>query len=318
MQRFDFMNVMAAKGASYPATRVAASTPVAANALVAFDVTYQKTFEKLDRTMVDGEPGIIRSAVYTKEAWRFEFSTYLSGSGTAGTAPGWRIPMRACGMTETIVPSGGSAGVTYSLASIHATHEWCDLSLGHALENIFAHGARGNYQIELPTGALPFIRWTFDGAYNEPTNEAMVTPVYTAQPPARPVDVANTTICTVGGAPVCLNNFTFTPGNTVTLKDDAACVKEFFITDREPAGQIVLRTPAELATFNAWQKATAGTLDPVQIQHGPAGSRITINLSGIEFDVSQPTDVDGIKYTTIAYRASHTEGNPSVGSIVVA
>ena len=318
MQRHDFMVLMAAKGANYPTSKATASTPAAANALVAFDVTYQKTHEKLDRPMIDGEPGIIRAAEYAKTAWRFEFSTYASGSGTAGTAPGWRIPMRACGMTEAIVPSGGSAGVTYTQASIHATHEWCDLSLGHALENIFTHGARGNFQLELPAGGLPFIRWTFDGCYNEPTNDAMVTPIYTAQPPAKPVDAANTTVFTIGGTSVCVSSFTHTPGNEITLKDDANCQKEFFITTRVPGGQIILRTPDELASFNAWQKATSGTLDPLQVQHGPASNRITVNLTGIEYDLTQTTSVDGFKYWTIAYRSAKPEGNPSVGSIVVA
>ena len=320
-QRFDFMNLMVAKtGTTYPTSRETASTPVAANALIAFDVTIEKTQEKLERTQVDGEPGILRSAAFAKEAWSMAFKTYLGGSGTAGTAPGWRLPMRACGMTEAIVASGGSAGVTYAQASIHAAHEWCDLRLGWALEDYFCHGARGNYEITLASNALPTIAWTFQGAYNIPTNSAMLTPVYTAQPPARPVNSANTQIFTVGATPyaVCVNNFTFTPGNEIIHHDDAQCQNEFIITNRAPGGQIICRTPDELASFNAWQKVTEGSTDPVQVQHGPAGNRVTINLSAIAYDDVKTTGVDGMKYWTIAYMCTRAAGDPSVGTIVLA
>lgn len=317
MQRFDFMLLMGSAGATYPTSPEEISSPEATDALIAHDITIAKQEERLARSQADSEPGIIRASAVAKEMWRIGFKTWLSGNGTPGVPPAWGRYLRACGCTELIDTIAPDVGVTYTLASIHSAHEWIDLRLAWGLENYLSYGARGNFELSLPAGQLPFVTWTMDGGYIEPTNSTMPVPDYEDQLPAIPVTSQNTPTFTVDGVGVCVNNFTYSPNNTIAHLDDAGCEKVFPLGGRAPSGQIVMRVPDDLDVFNAWAKSVEGSLDPVQVVHGPEGNRITVSLTGVELGTPEVVSVEGFKYWQINYTAAHPAGNPNVGSIVV-
>lgn len=289
--------LMAAKGATYGTVENPLGT--AAIALIEPATVTPLVAESVDRTQVDGKPGRINSPVLTKTGVQLAFSTYLAGSGTAGTASAAEsLLLQACGMNQT-VQAGTS--VTYALVDIYQnTPSWVDLRLNAAGEDHVAVGSRGTYELTMESGQCPRYAWTFDGLFPSggPTNTAMPAPTFSTQALPVAVDAFNTPTVTLGSFAACLNSFTLNIGNSIARFDDAGCTKQVYITDRVVTASITVRRP-QLADFNAFTKAIAGSTDALQIIHGPAGARTTINIPKFTIGAEiAPTGVENRNYYT--------------------
>jgi hypothetical protein len=289
--------LMAAKGTTYGTLENPLGT--AAIALIEPATVTPLVAESVDRTQVDGKPGRINSPVLTKTGVQLGFSTYLAGSGTAGTVSAAEsLLLQACGMNQT-VQAGTS--VTYALVDIYQnTPSWVDLRLNAAGEDHVAVGARGTYELTMESGQCPRYAWTFDGLFPSggPTNTAMPAPTFSTQALPVAVDAFNTPTVTLGSFAACLNSFTLNIGNSIARFDDAGCAKQVYITDRVVTASITVRRP-QLADFNAFTKAVAGSTDALQIIHGPAGARTTINIPKFTIGAEiSPTAVENRNYYT--------------------
>src|SRR5690606_26798925 len=113
------------------------------------------------------------------------FSTEMSYDGT--TVPTWAsVLLPACGWVNTAgvfspVSRGPGAGATLPKT----------LTIGAYVDGVFRilSGCMGTFTIELPTGRMAKINWTFQGKWAaNPTDVALIAPTY---PAARPLRFAN-------------------------------------------------------------------------------------------------------------------------------
>lgn len=309
--------LMAAKGATYGTLE--APTGAGAIAMIEPASVTPLVAESVDRLQVDGKPGRINSPVLTKTGVQFGFSTYVAGSGTAGTvSTAESLLLQACGMNETV--SAGTS-VTYALVDIYQnTPSWVDLRLNAAGEDHVSPGCRGTYELTMEAGQCPRYNWTFDGLFNTggPTNTAMPSPTFSTQALPVAVDSFNTPTVTLGSFSACLNSFSLNIGNSITRFDDAGCTKEVAITDRVITASITVRRP-QLADFNAFTKAIAGTTEALQIIHGPAGARTTINIPKFTIGAEiAPNPVENRNYYTYPLIVQRTAGTCNDFTIVKA
>lgn len=304
--------LMVAKGNTYGTLE----NPVAANAIRTFNTADpQLQFEIVEREQEDGQPGRINPPAKTKTGISFTTSTYLAGSGTAGTAPGTDLLWLSCGLNKTVVTG---ASVTYAPVSLAGTSVlgWLDARLNCNGTDYVGLGCRGSFTATLTSNQLGFCEWNLMGIYSEPTNVAIPTPAPASQALALPMDSTNTTTFTLGGVSVAVNSFTFQQNNTMELVDAmGTSLKNVRITNRTPDATITIYEP-QLAAFNYFQKCTSNATDALQVVHGPAGNRVTINIPKFSYGPSTRTDINGISGITIPLYIGHDEGLPNDYSVV--
>jgi len=212
-----------------------------------------------------------------------DFEVELAGSGTAGTAPAYGPILKACGLTETIVPA---TSVTYSPVSASFSSVTFYINVDGV--NHVVTGARGSYTLSLPNNQIPTIQFKFEGIYNEPTNVATPSATYTQIVP-KLVNATNTTglqLHSYSGG-VC-GNINIVANNSIELRDRIGGYKAIEMTDRRMNGSITLDA-VPFATKNYFQAATNTTSGNLAVTHGTTAG----NLIGI---ACNDVTVSGINY----------------------
>lgn len=260
--------------------------------------------ELLEREVIDPAFGRSRSRLVAMRKMGVEFGVEMAHSGTLGTAPKYGPLFKACGFSEAVV---ASTSVTYAPTSTitdSATinHNWDG-------NRHLGTGARGTFEIAMQAGAIPRFNFTMTGIYNPPNDVEMPTPTYTNQ--AAPLDVnsVNTATASVASLSACMQEFSCSIGNTVEFFDFAGCTKQVRITDRMVEGSITIERPDALSTKDFYSLAIAGTTGAINVVHGPAGNRITINLPTVNFGPPTPADANGLAMLSIPFVALHTAGS---------
>jgi hypothetical protein len=236
------------------------------------------------------------------------FQVELAGSGTAGTAPRFGSILQACGFSETIV---ASTSVTYAPVSASFSSATIYFNNDGVLHK--ATGCRGTFTLNAAVGEIPTIDFTMVGVYNAPTDTAAPAVTYSNQASPLVFKQGNTSgfqFFTYAG---CLQSVTFDVANSTVYRELVGCTKEVLITDRKPAGTVMIEAPT-LATkdyFNIAQTETTGNLT---FLHGTtAGNRVTFTAA--QCDISNPSygDQDGVQMLNIPYLAvPTTAGNDEV------
>lgn len=225
------------------------------------------------------------------------FDVEIAGSGTAGVAPRYGCLLRACGFTETVVADSGPNYVDYDPNSDldeSATLKFEGDNIQHVLK-----GARGNVELIWQKG-IPYLRFTFSGLYTRPTEVSVGTPDFTGIPVPVPVTKGNTTISlgafTGPAASLSCNmNMVVYPRNVIGQE-------EILLTDRGPAGQVVIDQPA-FATINLWSAAVESheainTL-ALSLVHGTvAGNKVTFSAPKVQLStINEGNDNSLANYT---------------------
>lgn len=202
------------------------------------------------------------------------FAVELEPSGTAGTAPGWGVLMRACAMAQTIV-----AGTSVTYNPITATpHD--SLSIYINLDGV-SHvllGARGSVKLVMAAQAIPKLEFTFQGLWTLPTDDAAPTPDYAAFKKPLVASVANTPVFTVNGVALRMKDLSLDLANTVENRFLVGGTDEVIIIDRAPMIEMLVEAK-NMATFNPFSLARDQATVPLVLQHGvAAGRRATLNV----------------------------------------
>ena len=303
--------VFATKGATYGTN----SNPTEAAAMISYAIEVTEVAEEVPVERADMKPGRISLPQYYNRGNNFSFSTYLNGSGVLGTAPGYNILFRACGMAQTI-----QAGVstTLSLIDPQAAQEWVDLACFQGRTRFDAPGSRGTWTLNMTAGQFPTVEWSFNGLYAEPTQPSLpAAPTFSNQGSPSLFDSIGTPTFSVGGYSAEVSAFTMSIGNEITGSDHGGSTKQRIITGRSITAEITIAAPL-FADFNAFQKNTAGTIDSLQIIHGPATRRTTINLPTFGYGIATKTGVTGREFHTIPLHVLHTAGTVDDMTIVQA
>ena len=229
------------------------------------------------------------------------FEVELAGSGTAGTAPRWGAAMLACGTAATTV---ASTSVTYAPVSS---------SFGSATIHYFADGIkhavtgwRGTFEIRGEVGQIPVIAFSGMGVYNAPTDTAVGAVTYSGQADPLLFTQGNTTSFSLFSHSGCLSSFSFALANEMVYRELIGCTKEILITDRKPAGQVMIES-VPIATKDYFTASTTDTTGNLTFTHGAtAGNRVVFTAAQI--DLGNPTygDSDGVIMLNLPYVALPT------------
>lgn len=216
------------------------------------------------------------------------FDVELSGSGAAGTAPGYGALLRACGFAETI---NAGTDVQYDPVSTGFESVTIYFYLDGELHKLT--GARGTVSFNLSNDGIPMMSFTFTGLHNDPTAPVTITPspANFAQP--IPVTEQNTPTYDVDSYGARAESFTLDFANNVVYRN-VVNSESVIITDRAPAGSLAFEQEV-IGTKDFWAISKAETQVAIQIIHGTVAGNI-VQLDGSQVQLSQPSlsDSDGL------------------------
>lgn len=277
--------------------------PAAANAIICRDVTLTPIEgQEVDRGLYQtymSNPGAMLAGEHVSAS----FSVELTGSGAAGTAPGFGALLRACGMSETITAETSVEYATVSSAFESVTAYFNLDGIRHIML-----GARGNASISLERNSIPLIQFNLRGLLVAVTDSAMPT-----QEPAgfiKPVIVnkANTTLALHGVAGAIAESVNLDLGNEVVYRNLIGS-EGVHIVDRIGSGTAVLEAKA-MSVKNWFSIAQARTRGALALVHGAvAGNIVEIDCPAVE--IGRPTygESDKIRNLSLPLGLCADEGN---------
>jgi len=224
------------------------------------------------------------------------FEVELAGSGTAGTAPKYGAILKACGMSETVV---ASTSVTYAPVSASFSSATIYFNVDGILHKLT--GCRGDLTMNCTVGAIPTLQFTMTGVYNAPTDTAAPSVTYAAQASPLIFRQGNTSGFSFFSYSGILQSVDFNLANALVYRELVGGTKETLITDRKPAGTVVLEAPT-IATKDYFSAAIASSYGNLTFLHGTtAGNRFTFTSSQV--DITNPTyqDQDSVMMLSVPF-----------------
>jgi hypothetical protein len=256
---------------------------------------------KLDTEMVDrrGQSALSRlPAVRGGMAGTYTFKTHLTGQGgstpTDSTA---QVLLPACGLVYAagvVSPQTGSASYT-------------SLTMGLYQDGLLFQlvGCTGKVKFMFKSGQPVVCEWEFKGAWETPTDVALLTPTYPTLIPPR---FASATF-TLGGASHKISELEIDIDNEITMREDATKASGFHsstVTDRNIK---VTLDPEHtlLATKDWWAVHAAHTEAALAISLGSVANN-TIAFAAPKLQVLKPElgDRDGILINKLECQANRS------------
>jgi len=210
----------------------------------------------------------------------------MTGSGTAGTAPGYGVCFKACGMSETIVAVTSVAYTPIDVAEQSVDVYWW---MGGVLHKMT--GVKGDVSWKMPKDEKPVWTFSFIGLYNAPADVALPTdPTLTAFKKPIMVNNANTVASLHSYAGV-FHNISGKLGNAIAYRN-APGIEEIVYTDRQGSAQFEL--DAVLVATKDWFTIAKGeTLGAFTVTHGiTAGYKVKIDHANVQIGASQEPKYD--------------------------
>ena len=229
------------------------------------------------------------------------FEVELAGSGTAGTAPKYDAILKACGLAATIV---ASTSVTYAPVSASFSSATIYFNVDGVLHKLT--GCRGSMNMSCAVGAIPTLAFNLTGVYNSPTDTEAPAATYSAQATPLVFREGNTSAFSFFSYSGILQSVDFNLSNDLVYRELVGGTKETLITDRKPAGTVMIEAPT-IATKDFFTTALASSTGNLTFLHGTtAGNRVTFLASQV--DVLNPTyqDQDSIMMLSVPYVAIPT------------
>jgi len=229
------------------------------------------------------------------------FEVELAGSGTAGTAPKFDAILKACGLSATIV---SSTSVTYAPVSASFSSATIYFNVDGVLHKLT--GCRGSMTMSCAVGAIPTLAFNLTGVYNAPTDTAQPAVTYSAQATPLIFREGNTSSFSFFSYSGVLQSVDFNLANDLVYRELVGGTKETLITDRKPAGTVMIEAPT-ITTKDFFTTALGSSTGNLTFLHGTtAGNRVTFTASQV--DVLNPTyqDQDSIMMLSVPYVALPT------------
>ncbi|MCU0988024.1 MAG: hypothetical protein MUE63_00150 [Xanthomonadales bacterium] len=280
----------------------------AANAILVSDVTIMpmemKTVDRDNIRPFLGSNEQLPTGLYTK----IDFTCEAAGSGAAGTAPAWGPLLLACGFAETI-----SAGVKVEYSPVSAA--FSSVTIYFNIDGLLHKltGARGTMSLDFTRDGRPAMKFSFTGLFNTVADAASPTLTLTAWQKPLAVNRTNTPTLTVHGYAGRVHSLTADMANEVVFREMiGAAMAEVLITDRKPAGQILME--AELvATKDWWTSIKNITTGAVQLIHGTtAGNKFQVDAPNVQLINPQYQDQDGIAMLQAGLVFAPSTGNDEI------
>jgi hypothetical protein len=221
---------------------------------------------------------------------KLDFEVEMAGSGAAGTAPAWGPLLRACAFSETI-----NAGVSVVYAPVSAAMESITLyfNVDGVLHKLF--GARGTVSIGLANNQIPVFRFSFTGLYQAVVDAAAPSVTLTAWQKPLPVNRVNTTGFSLHGFSAGkLADLSVDAANEVVFRSLVGGTEEVLITDRKPAGSVLLEA-VTVATKDWWTSIKDAATGALSITQGTvAGNKVKLDAPAVQLINPQYQDSQGV------------------------
>ncbi|MGB1560804.1 MAG: phage tail tube protein [Sinimarinibacterium flocculans] len=247
--------------------------------------------QTVDRTLVRGHYGAFEK-LPTMGMVSLEIEMELAGFGTAGPAtptPGYDALLRACGFAQTVDP-----GVSVTYTPVSTGFESCTIYFYQDGTLHKAVGCRGTVTLALTKNEIPVYRFQMQGLFQPVLDVPLPAPNFAAYQQPRVVNSQNTTGVSLHGfANACLSSLEVSLNNQLVHRNLVNCTEEMLITDRQPAGRMVIE--ATTVAAKDWYAAVrTAALGALAISHGPATNRVSI--AGGVVQVTEPSfeEEDGI------------------------
>ena len=206
--------------------------------------------------------------------------------------------------TATFVP-GSSSGYSISAgnkyAPVSSSFESCTIKFNNSGVQHLCTGCRGSFSISLSTDAIPTITFNMTGTYNSPTDTAL-SGTYTNQTTPVLFKQGNTTASAVlDYTSAAIQSLSVDMNNDITSRELVGAEKSVILTNRAPAGEIVIEAPT-IAQKDYFTIANNNTTGVVSCLHGTAaGNRIGLVMPIC--DIGNPTysDSDGIQMLNLPF-----------------
>lgn len=198
---------------------------------------------------------------------QISFSAEVMGRGVAYSAivkPRLSPYLRACGLQETVVTTGGQEKVSYQRASANIPSLTLALldndDAGGAVIKKIA-GARGNVKLRGEVGKQLYADFTFTGVYLDVADGALLSASYDSVMPPQLLAAQ----FALGAFSPVVNSFEVDLGNRVTGRPDinsASGYKSFVISDGDTRGRMdpEMVTVATHDYYGRWKGGLHGTL----------------------------------------------------------
>ena len=231
-----------------------------------------------------------------------KFDVELAGSGTAGTAPRYSNLLLACGTALTTVASTSNTYAPVSSSVGSSTIVYNSDGLNHVLT-----GCRGSFSISAEVGQIPTISFSMVGVYNSPTDVSPVSASYTGQATPLVFRQGNTSAFSVFSYSGLLQSFEFDLANSTVYRQlVGSAAGEVLITDRKPAGSVMIEAPT-IATKDFFAIALASATGGLSFLHGTAaGNRVTFNSPQTDITTPAYGEQDGVRMLNLPYVAVPT------------
>lgn len=261
----------------------------AANAILVSDLNINpmemKTVDRALLTPFLGNSEQLPTGIFSK----LDCSCEIAGSGTAGTAPAWGALLRMCGFAETT-----TAGVKVEYAPVSSGFDSGTLyfNLDGVLHKLT--GSRGNVSLDFSRDGRPAFKFSFTGLFNAVADAASPVPALTAWKKPLPFNKTNTPTFTLQGYAAILHSLSADMANNLVYRELINGTDQVLITDRKPAGQIVMEA-VTVATKDWWTSIKSATTGALQLIHGTAaGNKVQIDAPNVQLLNPQYQDQDGI------------------------
>lgn len=203
------------------------------------------------------------------------FSTDITWGGDGGSLPTWAtVLLPACGFVNssgTFKPKTAKPGTTSSDPRTITIGGFVDGKLRKL------SGCMGTFSVDLPTGQLGRINWTFTGKWEDETDAAIISPTYPTDLPSR---CAGDTF-QFNNANICVASCTIDAGNSVVMRECTTHVSGYasaIVTNRQPT--ITADPEAVLvATLDRYSALTGSTEYELEYKLPTAGSGSIIFLA---------------------------------------
>ena len=253
-----------------------------------------------------------RGTVLANKRVSVSFSTELSGSGAAGTAPAYGPLLKSCGLSETVA---SSTSVTY--APVSASFSSCTIYCFYDETRHKITGARGTVTFNLVAGQIASADFQFVGIYNAPDSTDM-SGTWTLANQAAGLEVNDTNITTAtfhGVASQRLESFDLALNNEVVYKETVSS-KQSLIVNRAPGGTAVIEA-LDTATTDYFAKAVAVATGATDVILGASAGNI-VRLKADQTDITGVSygDTNGVRSLNVPYLAlPTTAGNNEISLI---
>lgn len=229
------------------------------------------------------------------------FDVEMSGSGSAGTAPKYGAILKACALSETVV---SSTSVTYAPVTTPSSSVTLFVNYDGVRHKVT--GARGTFSMSCEVNQIPRISFSLTGIFNAPTDTAL--PTVTVSNQASPLIFKNgsTSNFAIFGFAAALQSWSLDFNNEVIYRELVGGTKEVLITDRRPAGTVVVEAVA-LSGHNFFTDYTGTSTGTNTWLHGTvAGNKVTVSCP--QTDLGQPTyeESDGVTMLSLPFYATPT------------